>query len=100
MNCGWLQTCLIDIKKHKTLEMLLRADFYAFFKILHFSRSSVVHTKVVEIILFLAEHGRRTRKIWINPFCNDFPLSMLNFKNQFYASFNDCFKFSKLNSDV
>ena len=37
LKCGLLQTCLTDMKKHNTLEMLLRAYFYAFFKILHFS---------------------------------------------------------------
>ena len=43
------------MKKHKTLEMLLRADFLCIFKISHFSRflkSSVAHDKIVEIILF------------------------------------------------
>ena len=35
---GLLQTCLSDMKKHKTLEMLLRADFLCIFKILCFSR--------------------------------------------------------------
>ena len=51
-------------KKHRTLEMLLRADFLRIFEILHFSRflkSSIAHAKIVEIVLFLAEHGRRTR---------------------------------------
>ena len=39
LKCWWLQTCLTDMKKkHKTLEMLLRADFLRIFKILHFLR--------------------------------------------------------------
>ena len=29
---GLLKTCLSDMKEHKTLEMLLGADFYAFLK--------------------------------------------------------------------
>ena len=32
LKCGWLQIYLTDMKKHKTLEKLLRADFYAFLK--------------------------------------------------------------------
>ena len=65
LKCGWLQACLTDMKNHKTLEMLLRADFLSIFKILHFSRffkSSVAHAKIVEIV-FLAEHGEQDRFI-------------------------------------
>ena len=43
-------------EKHKTLEMLLhvhvRAYILRIFKIMHFSKSSVAHAKIVEIILF------------------------------------------------
>ena len=38
LKFGCLQTCLTDMEKHKTLEMLLRADFLRIFEILHFSR--------------------------------------------------------------
>ena len=38
LKFGWLQTCLTDMEKHKTLEMLLRADFLRIFEVLHFSR--------------------------------------------------------------
>ena len=38
LKCGLLQTCLTDMKKHKTLEMLLRAYFYAFLKNIAFLR--------------------------------------------------------------
>ena len=60
-------------EKHKTLEILLRADFLHIFKILHFSRFSKIinSTCNVEIILFFAEHGRRTRQNGINPVFDD-----------------------------
>ena len=41
LKCRWLQVGLADLKKtttHRTFEFLLRVDFYASFKILHFSR--------------------------------------------------------------
>ena len=34
----WLQTGLSDLKKHPNIESLLMVDFYAFLKMLHFSK--------------------------------------------------------------
>ena len=38
LKVRWLQTGLSDWKKHQTIEILLMVDFYAFFKMLHFSK--------------------------------------------------------------
>ena len=34
----WLQTGLSNLQKHQTIEVLLMVDFYAFLKMLHFSK--------------------------------------------------------------
>ena len=53
---GLLQICLSDMKKHETLEKLLRAGFFmhfqniALFEIVE--KSSEAHAKIIEIILF------------------------------------------------
>ena len=40
LKCRWVQLGLADLKKntHQTFVFFLRVDFYAFFKISHFSR--------------------------------------------------------------
>ena len=60
------------LQKHKTLEILIRVDFYAFFKISHFSsfflNSSLAHSKIVDCILFHLNMIGKTHWNLVRPF--------------------------------